>query len=287
MLVPPPSYPAPLYDRVRRELERTILGLPLVDSSPIPPEPKLMEQFGVSRGTVRRAIAELADDGLLRVEQGRGTYVNHDERIRRVVRERLAAVALPDSRFDLDLKQFVPDFTGRAAAEARVTALPAWREARTVFLAPDNSLEQLRLQALEAGKKLLVPTYGMRRDFVLLDGGTIAPTDRALAATLDGMERFGRRIDAATVASVDRVDVFATGATAVTTDGRHIGSGWRFLALEWFLLEQEGIVDDAVPVVALVHDCQVIGEPVQADPDCIVDLIATPTRLLRCSPPTP
>jgi 5-formyltetrahydrofolate cyclo-ligase len=287
VLVPPPSYPAPLYDRVRRELERTILALPLVDASPIPPEPKLMEQFGVSRGTVRRAIAELADDGLLRVEQGRGTYVNHDERIRRVVRERLAAVALPDSRFDLDLKQFVPDFAGRAAAEARVTELPAWRDARTVFLAPDNSLEQLRLQALEAGKKLLVPTYGMRRDFVLLDGAGIAANDRPLAATLDGMERFGRRIDATTVASVDRVDVFATGATAVTTDGRHIGSGWRFLALEWFLLEQEGIVDDAVPVVAVVHDCQVIDEPVQADPDCIVGLIATPTRLIPCSPPTP
>jgi 5-formyltetrahydrofolate cyclo-ligase len=127
----------------------------------------------------------------------------------------------------------------------------------------------------------------MRRDFVLLDGDRIAATDWPLAATLDGMERFGRRIDAGTVASVDRVDVFATGATAVTTDGRHIGSGWRFLALEWFLLEQEGIVDDAVPVVAVVHDCQVIDEPVQADPDCIVDLIATPTRLIPCSPPTP
>jgi 5-formyltetrahydrofolate cyclo-ligase len=37
-----------------------------------------------------------------------------------------------------------------------------------------------------------------------------------------------------------------------------------------------------VPVIGVVHDCQVIDEIVRADPDCLVDLIVTPTRLVRC-----
>jgi len=44
----------------------------------LPTEPELMQRFGVSRHTVRRAMAELEDKGLIRVEQGRGTFVHED-----------------------------------------------------------------------------------------------------------------------------------------------------------------------------------------------------------------
>ncbi|WEH33121.1 GntR family transcriptional regulator [Streptomyces sp. AM 4-1-1] len=38
-------------------------------------EPELAQEFGVSRGTVRRALATLIKEGLLRQVRGRGTYV--------------------------------------------------------------------------------------------------------------------------------------------------------------------------------------------------------------------
>jgi GntR family phosphonate transport system transcriptional regulator len=41
----------------------------------LPTEGELARRFGVNRHTVRRAIATLAERGLLRVEQGRGTFV--------------------------------------------------------------------------------------------------------------------------------------------------------------------------------------------------------------------
>ena len=41
----------------------------------LPTEPELAARFGVNRHTVRRAIGRLADQGLVRVEQGRGTFV--------------------------------------------------------------------------------------------------------------------------------------------------------------------------------------------------------------------
>jgi GntR family transcriptional regulator len=41
----------------------------------LPPEPLLAEEIGVSRGTLRRALATLIDEGLLTQIPGRGTFV--------------------------------------------------------------------------------------------------------------------------------------------------------------------------------------------------------------------
>jgi GntR family transcriptional regulator, phosphonate transport system regulatory protein len=41
----------------------------------LPTEPELAARFGVNRHTIRRAIGMLAEQGLVRVEQGRGTFV--------------------------------------------------------------------------------------------------------------------------------------------------------------------------------------------------------------------
>lgn len=41
----------------------------------LPTDVDIAERFGVNRHTARRAIAHLQDEGLLRVEQGRGTFV--------------------------------------------------------------------------------------------------------------------------------------------------------------------------------------------------------------------
>ncbi|HWI30593.1 MAG TPA: GntR family transcriptional regulator [Microbacterium sp.] len=42
----------------------------------LPPEPELCERFGVSRITVRRAVADLAEMGMVTRRQGRGTFVS-------------------------------------------------------------------------------------------------------------------------------------------------------------------------------------------------------------------
>lgn len=41
----------------------------------LPPESEIAARFGVNRHTVRRAIAALTSEGLLRADQGRGTFV--------------------------------------------------------------------------------------------------------------------------------------------------------------------------------------------------------------------
>ena len=51
------------------------------DTGMVPPEMQLAERFGVNRHTVRSAIAALAEDGVLRRVQGRGTLIEKRERL--------------------------------------------------------------------------------------------------------------------------------------------------------------------------------------------------------------
>lgn len=279
---------APLYRQVCDAIEALAMSAPVGDESPLPPESVLMSRFGVSRGTLRRAADELARQGLLRIQPGRGTFVDQAAKVRRLVWSRLSKVARPDSRFDLDLSLFVPDYEGSDRCEAQLLDLEAMRQATTVFVAPDNSLEGFRAKAMGLGKRLLVPTYGMKRGFVLLDGPRIDPARFELAATLDGMERIGRVLTLDDLRSLGKVDVVVTGAVAATTQGVHFGSGKGNFDLEWALLRHLGLVTAQTLVVASVHDCQVLEARVRPGPhDAVVDVIVTPERIIRCSPALP
>jgi GntR family transcriptional regulator len=72
---PEPMAPArvPKYYPVKRHLAETIAALP--PGSPVPPERALASELGISRTTVRQALAELEMEGRLRRIQGKGTFV--------------------------------------------------------------------------------------------------------------------------------------------------------------------------------------------------------------------
>ncbi|HZB90429.1 MAG TPA: phosphonate metabolism transcriptional regulator PhnF [Stellaceae bacterium] len=70
-----PSKGVTLWRQIADSLERDIAAGRFADGR-LPTEPELATRFGVNRHTIRRAIAALADQGLLRVEQGRGTFVS-------------------------------------------------------------------------------------------------------------------------------------------------------------------------------------------------------------------
>ncbi|MCW8132600.1 MAG: GntR family transcriptional regulator [Planctomycetota bacterium] len=67
--------PLPSYAQLQQALRQAIVSRKLVPGERLPEERVLAKQFSLSRGTVRRALAQLEDDGLLLRHQGRGTFV--------------------------------------------------------------------------------------------------------------------------------------------------------------------------------------------------------------------
>jgi GntR family transcriptional regulator len=67
--------PIPLYLQLERILRKKILTGSYEASKPFPTDMELCRMYGVSRITVRQALKLLEDDGLIRREQGRGTFV--------------------------------------------------------------------------------------------------------------------------------------------------------------------------------------------------------------------
>jgi GntR family transcriptional regulator len=65
----------PLYRRIEADLRDRIRRGVLQPGAQVPPEPELMAEFGVSRATVRQALAGLVAEGLLEIRRGLGTYV--------------------------------------------------------------------------------------------------------------------------------------------------------------------------------------------------------------------
>ncbi len=65
----------PLYRRLKAGIQAAIARGALADGTALPPERDLAERIGVSRVTVRRAIAELTSEGVLTRRRGAGTFV--------------------------------------------------------------------------------------------------------------------------------------------------------------------------------------------------------------------
>ncbi|MFB9660137.1 GntR family transcriptional regulator [Glycomyces mayteni] len=72
----------PLYERIERQLRRRLAQA--VVGAPFPSEPQLATEFGVSRMTVRAALAGLERDGLIERIPGKGSFVRRSAAARPV-----------------------------------------------------------------------------------------------------------------------------------------------------------------------------------------------------------
>jgi GntR family transcriptional regulator len=64
-----------LYKRIKLEVIRTLSTGALAPSDPLPTEKQLAERYGVSIGTVRRAMDDLVAEHVVVRQQGRGTFL--------------------------------------------------------------------------------------------------------------------------------------------------------------------------------------------------------------------
>ena len=88
------SSPLPLYFQIKQLLLRHMSELN--DADPLPPEQRICRALNVSRPTVRQAIAELVQEGLLIRTAGKGTFVT-SKKIRRDISRTF-------ERFDVEMQ---------------------------------------------------------------------------------------------------------------------------------------------------------------------------------------
>jgi 5-formyltetrahydrofolate cyclo-ligase len=203
------------------------------------------------------------------------------ELYRKTVWEKLKEVAKPDSRFHFDFSHFIPDFEGSELCVQRLREMDIYRRSRLLFITPDNCMEKLREQAIIDEKNFIMPTYGIRRGFVLLNRQLVPQGKEDFAATLDGAERFGKRVTLKEIASMGKIDLVFTGVSVVNRNGVRFGKGEGFFDIEWGMLSEIGVVDDGTPVIVFAHDVQVLDVDLPFEShDTIADVIITPSRVI-------
>ncbi|WP_220432219.1 5-formyltetrahydrofolate cyclo-ligase [Falsirhodobacter xinxiangensis] len=210
----------------------------------------------------------------------------HKTEVRNRVWSELRKVAVPDSRFHFDFGEFIADFDGGEEAVARLIDHDYYRDAKLIFITPDNCLDRLRLRALQDGKIVLMTTYSIKRGFWLLDPAKIDPSLYLYASTLDGMERIGQPLTLMEIATLPPVDFMVTGTGAINTEGVRFGKGHGFFDAEWGMLYQLQRITVATPAAAVVHDCQLLTETLTPDVyDTVMDVVFTPTRTIPVAAP--
>jgi len=176
----------------------------------------------------------------------------------------------------------IPNFKGSELTCERIRELEEYRRARVIKVSPDSPQRKIRELALRDGKILIMPTPRIKNGFLLLDPRKIPPQAYREASTISGAYRWGVPTKPWDLPEIDLVVV---GSVAVNKKGIRLGKGEGYAELEWGILAECGKVNKNTPVITNVHDVQVLDEEIPYDIyDLPVDIIVTPTRVIRTSP---
>ncbi|MDF9744788.1 5-formyltetrahydrofolate cyclo-ligase [Natrinema salsiterrestre] len=183
------------------------------------------------------------------------------------------------ARFPFPPHGRIPNFAGASEAADRLAEQAEWEAATAIKANPDAPQLPVRRRALREGKTvyMAVPRLRDEKCFLKLDPEELEDYDAA--TTVSGSSKHGEQVGPD---EIDRVDMIVSGSVAITDDGGRIGKGEGYSDLEYAVLRELGLVDDATPVATTVHERQLIDEPVAIGRhDVAMDLVVTPERVRR------
>mmetsp|Transcript_11970 Transcript_11970/g.34299 ORF Transcript_11970/g.34299 Transcript_11970/m.34299 type:complete len:445 (-) Transcript_11970:1373-2707(-) len=199
------------------------------------------------------------------------------------------------ARFPRPVHHRIPNFVNADLAARRLSELPEFRSAGMVKVNPDTPQRPVRHCVLQQGKILLTPQPRLRTGFFstieMKELPSLVKTEECTNSK--GVVKYGTPV---TLSEKYTVDLVVVGSTAVCPrTGARVGKGEGFAELEWGILSAQGNLDaETCPVVTTVHDCQVIDDEDDmpddwklTQHDVPVDIIVTPTRVIRVSERAP
>lgn len=128
--------PAPLYARIEAALRARLAAGEWAPGAALPTEPQLAAEYGISQGTLRRALAALEAQRVIERRQGAGTYVAEATSARALFH--FFRVERPDGARPVP-KSLAHRLETRPARPAEAEALALPRRARVI------AMERLRL----------------------------------------------------------------------------------------------------------------------------------------------
>jgi len=185
------------------------------------------------------------------------------------------------ARFPRPVYGRIPNFHGAEQACTKASLLDVVKEAKVIKVDPDSPLKEVRRLLLLKGKTIVMPTPRLRKGFLVLNGNDIPRRVIDEAATIKGAFMYGRLvIDPWAIPSID---LFIVGSVVVSRiNGIRLGKGGGYSDLEYAILLESGRIEQEVPIVTIVHDIQVLNEPLRKEKhDVPVDIIVTPTKVMN------
>jgi 5-formyltetrahydrofolate cyclo-ligase len=166
----------------------------------------------------------------------------------------------------------IPNFKGADRAAINLTKLPEWKKAKIVFCSPDSPQAKVREMALLEKKILIVATLRLKNGYLILDPEKIKGKEKE-ASTIKGAFKFSKKLK-----ELIKPDLIVIGCVAVDKNGWRLGKGGGYGDAE--ILEFFGKFGK-IPVATTVHDLQVVEKVPHLKGDTRVDIIVTPTKIIR------
>jgi GntR family transcriptional regulator len=169
-----PQSAIPLYFQIEQELAALIASGALAPGGQLPSEEELVQRYGVSRTTVRKAIQELDRLGLIEIRRGRGTFVRTGKitqeftELTGFVEDMVAMGLQPSARV---LGTAPTEASETVARQLRVPIGTAVMQIRRIRMADDVaiSLDETYLP-MDLGRKVVANDLAVYPIFSLLEG---------------------------------------------------------------------------------------------------------------------
>ncbi|XP_034255088.1 methenyltetrahydrofolate synthase domain-containing protein [Thrips palmi] len=184
----------------------------------------------------------------------------------------------------------IPYFKGSDEAAQRFAETEEFKNAKSICINADKAQESVQYLTVQAKKTLLIqiPLFIRKGLVKCIQVPDDLPDDQVQKLTT--RTAIGAHGKVVPLSDERKVDIVVMGSIAVTKQGQRIGKGEGFADIEYAMMQKQGMLTPDTIVVTTVHDSQVFdslpGELFK-EHDVGVNLIVTPTQVIRVSPNPP
>ncbi|GLI34231.1 5-formyltetrahydrofolate cyclo-ligase [Desulforhabdus amnigena] len=174
------------------------------------------------------------------------------------------------------------EYNGTGKVAERIRRIDDYRNSKNILVSLHPSLRQTCLNVLADQKKLLIPTPGLQKGFMLVSPTSVPPQKRKLAIRPIPNNPFGRKMPYEEPFQ-GLVDLIITEAFLLGRDGTRMGDGSGHLDIQCAILSSLGWLSPDVRVLAVADDRQIVPSVPVEKTDVRIHWIVTPTQVLAAS----